>query len=145
MKKPMTNLQKERKKSGYDTHADSICESNITLYPEWNGKLADLNAWSTNQGTTFKKSNDNTLTAKLDKNLTVNFFTASRSFTITKGKASRKHMINQTDNMKAWLESTHDSDHNLNEDLEEILSHEANWKIPSQATSRSPLQPILRK
>ena len=139
MKKPMTNLQKERKKSGLDTHADSVSESNITFYPEWNGKLADLNAWSTNQGgTTFKKSNDNTLTAKLDKNLTVNFFTASRSFTITKGKATRNHMIKQTDNMKAWLESTHDSDHNLDDDLDEILSHEADWKIPSQTISRSP-------
>ena len=92
MKKAMTHLQKTRKKTGLDTNADSVCESSITFYPEWNGKLADLNEWSTLQGgTTFKKSNDNTLTAKIDKNLTVNFFTASRSFTITKGQATRQH------------------------------------------------------
>ena len=110
-----------------------------SIDPEWNGKLDDLNEWSTNQGgTTFKKSNDNTLTAKLDKNLTVNFFTASRSFTITKGQATRNHMIKQTDNMREWLKSTHDSDHNLDDELQEILSHEANWKIPSQTISQSP-------
>jgi hypothetical protein len=139
MKKAMTHLQKTRKKTGLDTNADSVCESSITFYPEWNGKLADLNEWSTLQGgTTFKKSNDNTLTAKIDKNLTVNFFTASRSFTITKGQATRKHMVNKKEIMQAWLESTHDSDHNLDDDLEEILSHEATWKAPSQAISRSP-------
>ncbi len=82
MKKSMTNLQKIRKKSGLDTHADSICESSITFYPEWNGKPTSMNG----PPTTFKKSNDNTLTAKIDKNLTVNFFTASRSFTITRVK-----------------------------------------------------------
>ena len=47
-------------------------------------------------------------------------------------------MIKQTNNMKEWLESTHDSDHNLDDELEEILSHEADWKIQSQTISRSP-------
>ena len=78
-----------------------MCDSVITFYPEWKGKLSDLNEWSTKQGgTAFQKSNDNTLTAKLDKNLTVNFFTASRSFTITRGHATRDHMIQKTDDMK---------------------------------------------
>ena len=73
MIKNSTKLQKERKKEGLDTHTDSVCESVITFYPEWYGKLSDLNEWSTKQGgTAFQKSNDNTLTAKLDKNLTVN-------------------------------------------------------------------------
>ena len=65
MIKNSTKLQKERQNEGLDTHADSVCDSVITFYPEWNGKLSDLNEWSTNQGgTAFQKSNDNTLTAK---------------------------------------------------------------------------------
>ena len=116
-----------------------MCDSVITFYPEWNGKLSDLNEWSTKQGgTAFQKSNDNTLTAKLDKNLTVNFFTASRSITITRGHATRDHMIQKTDDMKTWLRDTNDPNQSLDDDLKDILSRPATWKNPSKTISRSP-------
>ena len=46
MTKNKTKLQKARTKAGLDTHADSVCDSVITFYPKWVGKLSDLNDWS---------------------------------------------------------------------------------------------------
>ena len=69
MIKNSTKLQKERKKEGLDTHADSVCDSVITFYPEWNGKLSDLSEWSTNQGgTTFVLPSKNQMTTRSQRN-----------------------------------------------------------------------------
>ena len=122
LQKNATKSQIQKKKYNEDPDQPILTDSSITWFPKWNGSFTALQSWIMSQktSTAFIKANTNSLLARVGQQ-TINFYTSTGSFQITKGKATKAQLDSLYNSMKEWLSQNHEEDHDMIRELTEIL------------------------
>jgi hypothetical protein len=122
-----TANQKKRAKIGLNPNADIICESGTTIYPQWNGKISELQAWiqTTQGGSAFHKTNTNSLLCHI-KGMSIVFYVNSGCFQINRGQNNTTTVKQMVEDLKEWLEKNHDEDHDIHQETISFLDEKSN-------------------
>jgi hypothetical protein len=138
--KAETPNQKKKRKNKQDPSTPIITPNSHTWFPDWNGNLSDFQTWLLThpKSNALTKTNTNSLAAKIGP-YTLNFYTSSRSFQITKlSNAKAADFSAFVKSTQEWLTAHLDPDFDMMPQLLHLLDEATS---PSHSKTSAAMTP----